>query len=198
MLKVIDEKDPNYDNYISIIYAEALSDNNPNSQNLKDVKIKNYVTKNIVLDDNNNVLAFGAIQDYSTNETKCARVLTRSYYMKNSRNKNFWRNIYSGPIVKKLLSHQVETLTKMNYDSIFVSMETIKKRKVLESWVLAVNTWMEGWNLLEDMYFTCHHFTSLNSSDCWQNIALLKLTNLDFPLKSIPIEEYTERFVKNV
>jgi len=196
-LKIIDEKYCNYDDYMSVIYEEALSDNNPNSQNLKDIKIKKYISKNIILDNNNNVLAFGAIQDYSSNEVKCARVLTRSYYMKSARNKNFWRNIYSGPIVKKLLSHQIELLTKMNFDSIFVSMETLRKRKVLENWILAVNAWSDGWELLDNMYFTCNHYASLNSQDCWQNIALLKLTNVDFPLKSIPLEEYKERFIKN-
>jgi hypothetical protein len=183
---------------MDLILKEALACDNPNSQNLKDVSSTQYIEKNIVLNEYNQPLAFSAVEDYSTESVKICRVLTRTYYMKRARLLRMSQRIISGPIVRVLLPYQIQLIADLKYDLAFVSMETLEKRKVLSSWTAAVNDWLPGWQLLDHMYLTCKHSRGPEKMKCWQNISFYTLKPADFLLPSMTVDNYKERFIKNV
>ena len=197
-IKIIDDSnDADFGYYLDLVLDEALKDTNPNSQNLKHLTVKNYLIRHIALDTiHNKPMAVAAIEDYSRGDVKCARVLTRSYYMKDYRHKSLERKIVSREIVRELLPMQMAFLERNEYDLGFVSMETIQKRRVLKSWIEAVNVWYPQWILLDDFYYTCRKHSLEFDVRCWQNIALFQFHIKEFPLASMSVIEYLKR-IKN-
>jgi len=186
-LTTIDCGSPIFEANLKILMDEALGDPNPNTQNLCHLLTRRYLLKNLVMDETGPV-AFGAIEDFSQNGVRCARLLTRTYYMKRARNTQSWRKISSGPIVRHLLPIQVFWAINNGFDMMFVSMESLEKRKVLESWVFAVNEWSHyQWAMEDDLFFTCKCNVN-NDVRCWQNVASLKLSNASLPLHRTTID----------
>lgn len=190
-LKIIDENSALFKENFELLIQEALNAANPNAQNLSHLLTRPYLLKNLVLDEMGPV-AIGAIENFSNAEVRCVRLLTRTYYMERARHVKWWTKVSSGPIVREILPYQVEWAVKNGFDNMFVSMETIKKRKVLESWVSAVNEWFKyTWTVEDGMFFTCKCPVN-NDVKCWQNIASLKLSNQLLPLHRVSLESFQQ------
>jgi hypothetical protein len=199
-LRIINQKTNGFNEYLNLVLKEALASNNPNSQNLKDLLTTNntYVEKNIVLDSNNIPIAFAAIEDFSKDTCRACRILTRTYYMKDFRFLKMTQNIEFGPIGKLLIPYQMNVAKQLNYDLAFVSMETLKKRSVLQSWTDAINLWIPVWSLLDDMYLTCRHTGAESKMKCWQNISCYFFKKVDFILPKMSIDSYKKKFLPSM
>lgn len=172
-------------------------DPNPNTQNLRHLAERSYAAIHIVTQDGSPV-AVAAIEAYPSSGEPVFRVLTRSWYHPSVRNRAFWTRVSAGPVVRILLPHQIAWCERQGARAVFVSMETLRKRAVLSSWVKSVNrAWPEQqWKLAPNMHFTCKVEQAKRLASCWQNVAVLHLrpTQLPLPLDEITTDEFRSRF----
>jgi hypothetical protein len=130
----------------------------------------------------NNFVTFSTIQEYYDG---CYRILTRTYLHKRYRRfclpkDKSWRGYGAALAVA-----QLEYLNARGWDTIFVSMQGLKRRKTIERWKAPIEdaTGLE-WHLADDMYQTS---LPIESPDAFQNIVY---SGVEPKLKKMAVSTY--------
>ena len=138
--------------------------------------------------DNNEPVAFSTIQSYYPG---CYRVLTRTYvYRKYRRFTHPKDDRYMSPTICMLLP-QIEYLNESGWDSIFASMQSMKRYNTIRRWMrkAELRSGLE-WNVVDGMMQTC---SDPNNFQCFQNVVYSGMQPNNTILS---YEEYERRWPK--
>lgn len=126
---------------------------------------------------NDDIVAFSTIQEFYP---RCFRLLTRTYYNPKYRRKNLLYDNTTTPAVY-MFDSQLKYLQDFNYDTLFISMQDLKRRNALENFRKKLGN---EWLLCADMIQTCNETEDKN---CWQNVIY---TGKNLNLSAITIDQW--------
>jgi len=126
----------------------------------KTYKDEKYLNWFFLLDNKDEIWSFSTIQRYYEG---CYRLLTRTYVFPEYR-RYILTNEYDKRRSQYLLEYQLDYIG--NYETIFISMQGLKFRKVLNKFKDKDMVGID-WKLHENMVQTCD---DIKSKDCWQNV----------------------------
>jgi hypothetical protein len=129
-----------------------------------------------------------------------ARVLTRLYYVPKVRKNSLQTHQLPSYASKYILPQQVAFAKELGKKAVFLSFQNLNRRTFTQELSTALNRhYGENWQVPERMYYTARPLKDgslLMKKDVWQNIMLLKFDeNFEFPLPSMSLEEWRERFL---
>lgn len=191
--------------FLTLLQEAQKPENNKlfrNYLNLEE-KIKDHDSFHLILDDEEPI-AFAGLYNNGIYDECIVRALNRAYVSMSARkrsgvmafrteNDHDRRNYLT---TRNILPLQV-SIAKKNRDGIFISMETIQRRRAMKAMVNAMNRISnDHWKLLPHMYYTCP--TGLDEcrikSSCWQNVALLSFRTFEFPLDWMTQKKWNRLF----
>ena len=154
--------------------------NNNNYTNFKK-RLKEYDCFTIVVE-GNNILAMSGLWSGGIYPFNIVRALDRTYYFD-------WKDGYDcnrkyGS--EYMWPYQVQRAKELGYDCVFFSIQTPKKRKIFMRVANYMNPKPE---VLPTLINTTGHKKSPLS---WQNVAIYKFRDCEFPLPTMEIEKFYE------
>ena len=167
-----------------------------NYKNLAD-RLDEYECFNVVLKKGRPV-AISGLYNGNIYPANTARILDRTYYYDWNKSGGMF-----SPWKKDLrynsfyvIPYQMKIAEKHGFDSVFISIQNLKKRRALE--MMTDRQPDYKFEMLPDLYNTCK-CSADNSPNpaqvCWQNISIYYITdNHSFDLPKISIEEYYEQY----
>lgn len=192
-------------NLISKISSDAVNDNNflhKNTKNYLNLQNRNYL-KFHILTENDKIISFAGMYRHPTWPKNIIRVVDRMYTffefrVKNgngfSSNKpNLKKNTQHGGLCSgQLLPYQTKIARELNLIP-FVSIQFLTRRNAVKKWLKNRIDSSLGYELLDDLYYTCGGQPEINIR-CWQNILSPKKLNLP----SMDIDMYKHTFGKGI
>lgn len=154
----------------------------------------------------NKLIGFSGLYNNESYPINTARVLNRLYYSSEFRTHSLFpktnNNLNKAFSSVYMIPYQVRVASELGLDSVFISMENLKRRSKFKSQIQMSNK-ITGYNfkILPGMYNTCKVIDNkLNDHiSCWQTIAVQTLNdNAMYPeLACISEEEWKQRYEDN-
>lgn len=174
---------------------EAIAqDPHHNSKNYNnfEVRMQQYDCLTIVVEDGV-IQAFSGLYNGGIFPSNTVRALDRTYYFNHSNtpNSEFKPNYrYASQI---MWPYQVDRARELGYDSVFFSVQNIKKRNIFTR---IANRCTPKPTILPILGNTCRQINGKINQEplCWQNIAIYNFTDTEFSLPTLEIEEYEQRY----
>jgi hypothetical protein len=200
IIEITNDKD-----LISKLSSAVVNDNNSSHRNTRNyINLQNRdFLKFHVLKQNNEIVSFAGMYRHPTWPKNIIRVVDRMYTffefrVKNgngfSSNKpNLKENTHHGGLCSgQLLPYQTKIARELNLIP-FVSIQFLTRRNAVKKWLKSRIDPSLGYELLDDLYYTCGGSPSINIR-CWQNI----LSPEKLSLPSMDVDMYKHTFSKGI
>lgn len=165
-----------------------------NNYSRNKLEYEKYDCFHVLLDDDE-IIAFSAVQSFNFPKN-VSRVLTRTFYFEEARNK--LSSKIGGPSFATtcFLPIQIDFCKNKNKELIFISMEKIKRKKIIQNMKkYLTNIYKDEWRIYEGMVLVC---PNEKSASCWQNVIYLNFVEnkniQSYNFNFISYDEYNEKF----
>lgn len=164
--------------------------NSSNYTGFKD-RIQHYDCLTIVVH-NGAILAFSGLYNGGIYPDNTIRALDRTYYFNHAKHDSSFNPNYRYNS-QLFWPYQVNRAIELGYDSVFFSMQNIKKRNVFKKIAERCNPQP---TVLPLLYNTCKIINGKINQDalCWQNIAIYTINLSQFELPTLEFAEYEQRY----
>lgn len=154
-------------------------------------RYKKYPHWSFLVNDAHNLIAFSCVQTHFFPDN-CARVLTRTFYHPNHRRKSLRYESDTKTPAMYMLEDQITWIEKnLSVDHLFFSVEYINRKQSLIKLAQKLNNiYNSKWKVLDDLYQT---YPS-DDKNSWQSVCVLNATEKNFPLKSITIDNWKNKY----
>lgn len=183
-------------------------ENNENHRNAKnyfnlDKKIEEFDCFELLLDSEQNIIAFSGLYNNKCYPSNIARACTRTYYTNRYRNKGLARN--NKWVEKFLILYELKKAMDIGYEFVFISINDYALRRSIQHLNVRLNQTTEfEWKVHPQMCNTCRLYNDENkyiginnNINCWQNVCYTNIKKTDslFNLPVLHIEEYKKNFI---
>jgi hypothetical protein len=183
--------------YITKFYKELSRKDdikwfNPNNNWALQKTYKKYLDWTFIVTDDpkEELIAFGAVQDFSTKHVKCARVMTRLYINPKYRTKSLGYDMNHKTPSNYIVKHQVSKWADVN-DHLFFSVEYMHRRANIIKLANKLNNfWGHNWYINQNLFKTYNK----EEKGAWQSLCLQSYSDRTIPLQSITIEEWRQKY----
>ena len=162
--------------------------NNDNYANFEQ-RLEQYDCFTIAVE-NNDILAMSGIWNGNTFPSNIARALDRMYIF-NWKKGFSWNRRFAS---EYMWPYQVQRAKELGYDCVFFSIQTPKKRKIFTRIANDMNPKPEVLSTLRNTCRIMNNGEINQHYTCWQNVAIYKLNESEFPLPSMEINEFEEKY----
>lgn len=199
-MKLVDViKNPEYMHLISSIENSALEDEHRNSKNyssLTDMIQNSFVSYELLLNDDGEVIAGSGLQRYSSN---LGRVASRTYIMPKYRK-------HSGstlPLCEGIfVPYEISVAREHGIHKVFFSIELYRRRNAIKRFCKNLISYGLEFIVHPEMVNTCRLYmnngvpTVNQQQPCWQNAAFytIRESSETTVLPTISIDEYKSRY----
>ena len=183
--------------------VEIVSSGHRNSNNYSDLRqrLPSYDCFTVVVDiEQDKLLAISGLYNGNIYPPHTARILDRSYYYDWKKQLSSGFNSNTRYNTNFALPFQEKVAYEKGYNSVFISIQSIKRRRALKRMLRNSFVTDKKYELLPNMYNTCRKIPFNNDinndNSCWQNVAIKYFSekHMDIGLPSITIEKYNERY----
>lgn len=199
-MKLVDViKNPEYMHLISSIETSAVEDHHRNSKNyssLIDMIEKSFISYELILSDDGDVIAGSGLQRYNNT---LARVASRTYIMPKYRKQ-------SGstlPLCEGIfVPYEIAIAKEYGIHQVFFSIELYRRRNAIKRFCKNLMKYGLHFTVHPDMVNTCRLYmnngvpTVNQQQPCWQNAAFHTIieSGETITLPTLTIDEYTSRY----
>ena len=162
--------------------------NNNNYTNFKK-RLEEYDCFTILVE-GDNILAMSGLWSGGIYPFNIVRALDRMYIF-NWKKGFSWNRKYGS---EYMWPYQVQRAKELGYDCVFFSIQTPKKRKIFTRIANDMNPKPEVLSTLRNTCRIMNNGEINQHYTCWQNVAIYKLNESEFPLPSMEINEFEEKY----
>jgi hypothetical protein len=192
-------KDDYWKNRVLDSIPEIVTSGHYNAKNYEKLesRLSEYECFNVVVE-NNRMVAISGLYNGGIYPGYTARILDRTYYYDWNTNGGMFSPYRTNLRYNSfyVIPYQMKIAKQKGFDSVFISMQTPKKRRALEMMTLRQPDFK--FEMLPDLYNTCKCSADGSASNgqlCWQNISIHYITDQQkFELPRMTIVEYYERY----